>query len=58
MEFFVLQPSVSEQLPGGGPSGWRAPRPPPGGDEARPRSGLRLRGGQREAGGGPLRHPR
>lgn len=54
----VLQPSVSEQLSGGGPPGWRAPCAPPGGDETRPGAGLRLCGGQREAGGGPLRHPR
>lgn len=54
------QPRVPEQLPGGGaPSGWGAagtPCPPAGGDETGPRPGVRLRGRERETGGGPLRH--
>lgn len=54
----VLQPSVPEQLPGGGPPGRRPPGPQAGGDEARPGPGVRLRGRQRETGGGSLRHTR
>ena len=53
-----MQPGVPEQLSGGGAPGRGPPGPPQRGDEEGPRAGLRLRGGQREARGGPLRHAR
>lgn len=54
----VFQPSVPEQLPGGGSPGRGPSRPSLGGDEAGPGPGFRLRGGQRETGGRPLCHAR
>lgn len=55
---FTFQPSVPEQLPGGGPPGCGPTRPSPGGDETGPSPGLRLCGRQWETGGGPLCHTR
>lgn len=53
-----LQPSIAEQLPGGGPPGWVSPGTSSGGDETGPRPGIRLCGGKRETCCGPLCHAR
>lgn len=53
-----LQPSIAEQLPGGGPPGWGSPGTSSGGDETGPRPGIRLCGRKRETCCGPLCHAR
>lgn len=53
-----LQPSIAEQLPGGGPPGWGSPGTSSGGDETGPCPGIRLCGGKRETCCGPLCHAR
>lgn len=53
-----LQPSIAEQLSGGGPPGWSSPGTSSGGDETGPRPGIRLCGRKRETCCGPLCHAR